>query len=70
MEPAFYRGDILFLWNPESEPYVVGDITVYKMSVLSSLFDTVYYGGTQRQRSSVDGRVRNRSHSKGEVVAS
>jgi signal peptidase len=31
MEPAFYRGDILFLWNPEHEPYVVGDITVYKV---------------------------------------
>jgi signal peptidase I len=37
MEPAFYRGDILFLWNPESEPYVVGDITVYKMWVPSPL---------------------------------
>lgn len=37
MEPAFYRGDILFLWNPESEPYVVGDITVYKMWVPSQL---------------------------------
>lgn len=31
MEPAFYRGDILFLWNPEDVPYVVGDITVYQM---------------------------------------
>jgi hypothetical protein len=32
MEPAFYRGDILFLTNPAHTPYEVGDITVYKMS--------------------------------------
>lgn len=31
MEPAFYRGDILFLTNPADVPYEVGDITVYKM---------------------------------------
>jgi signal peptidase len=31
MEPAFYRGDLLFLMNPRSTPYVVGDITVYKI---------------------------------------
>ena len=31
MEPAFYRGDILFLTNPTSLPYGVGDITVYKV---------------------------------------
>lgn len=31
MEPAFYRGDILFLTNPPNTPYEVGDITVYKM---------------------------------------
>jgi signal peptidase len=31
MEPAFYRGDILFLTNPRNTPYVVGDITVYKV---------------------------------------
>lgn len=30
MEPAFYRGDLLFLTSP-STPYVVGDITVYKI---------------------------------------
>ncbi|OAX32875.1 hypothetical protein K503DRAFT_776203 [Rhizopogon vinicolor AM-OR11-026] len=30
MEPAFYRGD-LFLTNPASEPYHIGDITVYKI---------------------------------------
>lgn len=29
MEPAFFRGDLLFLTNPTSVPYVVGDITVY-----------------------------------------
>ena len=34
MEPAFYRGDILFLINPPNTPYEVGDITVYKVSVL------------------------------------
>jgi signal peptidase I len=31
MEPAFYRGDLLFLTNPRNEPYAVGDITVYKV---------------------------------------
>lgn len=31
MEPAFYRGDLLFLANPRNTPYVVGDITVYKI---------------------------------------
>ncbi|RXK34809.1 signal peptidase I [Tremella mesenterica] len=31
MEPAFYRGDILFLTNPHHVPYEVGDITVYKV---------------------------------------
>jgi signal peptidase len=31
MEPAFYRGDLLFLTNPVSERYKTGDITVYKI---------------------------------------
>ncbi|EAU84074.1 signal peptidase 21kDa subunit [Coprinopsis cinerea okayama7 len=31
MEPAFYRGDLLFLTNPASEQYKTGDITVYKV---------------------------------------
>lgn len=31
MEPAFYRGDLLFLTNPSSEQYRTGDITVYKI---------------------------------------
>ena len=31
MEPAFYRGDLLFLTNPASERYQTGDITVYKI---------------------------------------
>lgn len=31
MEPAFYRGDILFLTNPANSPYEIGDITVYKV---------------------------------------
>jgi signal peptidase len=31
MEPAFYRGDILFLSNPQSTRYQIGDITVYKL---------------------------------------
>ncbi|KAL7414789.1 putative signal peptidase [Mrakia frigida] len=31
MEPAFYRGDLLFLTNPANTPFVVGDITVYKI---------------------------------------
>ena len=31
MEPAFYRGDILFLSNPINARYQTGDITVYKL---------------------------------------
>ncbi|KAF8331010.1 hypothetical protein F5887DRAFT_1110179 [Amanita rubescens] len=31
MEPAFYRGDLLFLTNPPQEKYQTGDITVYKI---------------------------------------
>ncbi|EGO01304.1 hypothetical protein SERLA73DRAFT_179465 [Serpula lacrymans var. lacrymans S7.3] len=31
MEPAFYRGDLLFLTNPPTERYHTGDITVYKV---------------------------------------
>lgn len=31
MEPAFYRGDILFLSNPRNARYQTGDITVYKL---------------------------------------
>ncbi|KAG8981662.1 Signal peptidase complex catalytic subunit [Tulasnella sp. 427] len=32
MEPAFYRGDLLFLHNPRDTPFEVGDITVYKLN--------------------------------------
>lgn len=38
MEPAFYRGDILFLMNPADVPYEVGDITVYKVYVSVSYY--------------------------------
>ncbi|ELU42897.1 peptidase s24-like domain-containing protein [Rhizoctonia solani AG-1 IA] len=31
MEPAFYRGDLLFLTNFPNVPYQIGDITVYKI---------------------------------------
>jgi signal peptidase len=31
MEPAFYRGDILFLTNPAAVRYKTGDIAVYKI---------------------------------------
>ncbi|KAF9645491.1 hypothetical protein BDM02DRAFT_3120175 [Thelephora ganbajun] len=31
MEPAFYRGDLLFLTNPPQQRYNIGDITVYKI---------------------------------------
>lgn len=31
MEPAFYRGDLLFLTNPTDQRYLTGDITVYKI---------------------------------------
>ena len=31
MEPAFYRGDLLFLVNPPNTRYEIGDITVYKI---------------------------------------
>jgi signal peptidase len=36
MEPAFYRGDLLFLTNPVNEPYQLGDITVYKVREVTS----------------------------------
>lgn len=31
MEPAFHRGDLLFLTNYESDPINVGDIVVFKI---------------------------------------
>ena len=31
MEPAFYRGDLLFLVNPPNTRYQTGDVTVYKI---------------------------------------
>ncbi|KAG2740323.1 hypothetical protein P692DRAFT_201842508 [Suillus brevipes Sb2] len=31
MEPASYRGDLLFLTNPPGQRYHTGDITVYKI---------------------------------------
>jgi signal peptidase len=31
MEPAFHRGDLLFLVNPPNVRYEIGDITVYKI---------------------------------------
>lgn len=31
MEPAFYRGDLLFLTHNEEEPVRVGDILVFKI---------------------------------------
>ncbi|KAH9059105.1 hypothetical protein EDB87DRAFT_1675226 [Lactarius vividus] len=31
MEPAFYRGDLLFLVNPANKRYDTGDITVYRI---------------------------------------
>jgi signal peptidase I len=31
MEPAFYRGDLLFLTNFPNVRYETGDITVYKI---------------------------------------
>ena len=31
MEPAFYRGDLLFLVNPPNTRYEIGDITVYNI---------------------------------------
>ncbi|KZV96015.1 putative signal peptidase [Exidia glandulosa HHB12029] len=31
MEPAFFRGDLLFLTNPRETPYMLGDIVVYKI---------------------------------------
>lgn len=31
MEPAFFRGDLLFLTNPKDEPVRVGDIVVFKI---------------------------------------
>lgn len=31
MEPAFYRGDLLFLTNYEDDPLKAGDIVVFKV---------------------------------------
>jgi signal peptidase I len=31
MEPAFFRGDLLFLTNHQDEPIKVGDIVVFKI---------------------------------------
>ncbi|KAI0767376.1 hypothetical protein C8Q74DRAFT_1203573 [Fomes fomentarius] len=31
MEPAFYRGDLLFLTHPPSQRYETGDVIVYKV---------------------------------------
>ena len=31
MEPAFHRGDLLFLTNPVDEPIRVGEIVVFKV---------------------------------------
>ena len=31
MEPAFYRGDLLFLHLPAGAPVRVGEITVFKL---------------------------------------
>lgn len=31
MEPAFHRGDLLFLTNYEDEPVRVGEIVVFKI---------------------------------------
>jgi len=31
MEPAFHRGDLLFLTNPSEEPVRVGEIVVFKI---------------------------------------
>lgn len=31
MEPAFHRGDLLFLTNYESDPIQIGDIVVFKI---------------------------------------
>lgn len=31
MEPAFARGDLLFLTNFKSEKFEIGDITVYQL---------------------------------------
>lgn len=31
MEPAFHRGDLLFLTNFESDPVRVGEIVVFKV---------------------------------------
>lgn len=41
MEPAFQRGDILFLTNPSTAPYLVGDITVYKTSAATPIVHRV-----------------------------
>ena len=37
MEPAFHRGDLLFLTNYEQEDIRVGEIVVFKVGVLARL---------------------------------
>ncbi|CAD6580862.1 MAG: Signal peptidase complex catalytic subunit [Tremellales sp. Tagirdzhanova-0007] len=68
MEPAFYRGDILFLTNPSRIPYEVGDITVYKVNTTQLLLtkgdnndgdDLMLYSGMQwLERRHIIGKVR------------
>ena len=38
MEPAFHRGDLLFLTNYEQEDIRVGEIVVFKVQIFRSLF--------------------------------
>ena len=38
MEPAFHRGDLLFLTNYEQEDIRVGEIVVFKVKIFKSLF--------------------------------
>ena len=35
MEPAFHRGDLLFLTNKETEDIRVGEIVVFKVQIFS-----------------------------------
>ncbi|RDB23756.1 Signal peptidase complex catalytic subunit SEC11 [Hypsizygus marmoreus] len=62
MEPAFYRGDLLFLTNPASERYHTGDITVYKIPgadipIVHRVLETHDVPKTKKQRRSdaIDG---------------
>lgn len=59
MEPAFYRGDLLFLTNPSHERYHTGDITVYKVPgadipIVHRVMETHDYASKAKKNANVE----------------